>query len=345
MRSSPQKDSNTPPGSSSRTKSRTSIHGVLHHRSPKETVQSYQRPLSNSSVHTTTAVIHEGLFGFSEQGPLPPVTSDISNTRPSLIFDDKSLISLEKRSRNQSQSTVRSTESNGSSTATSTQRHEFCSPTPPCLEDSDEAKSYKKSSTLRSSRATAPTLITDPGPSPIYVVPPSDASDSQRLSKMFSKARKPSTVGTPFIQEYPNLPLPPDSHESSKASGSRDRDSSVSYHKSRNVLYKPSPRLRRSFVFTARTTIHEAESDPFSMPPPTSQPKFISSFRPPFNKETTTSSVAPSPRRRPRANTVILNDLVADPVVSKFVDDDFVLTVSTSVCGSPCQSARNFSLL
>ena len=89
-------ESNTPSGSSTRT----SIDGVLHHRSSKETTQSY---LSNSSVHTTTAVVREDLFGVSEQGPVS------SNTRLSLILDDKSLHSLEKLSfkfGNQSQSTV-----------------------------------------------------------------------------------------------------------------------------------------------------------------------------------------------------------------------------------------------
>ena len=99
MISSSQKEtyqSNTPSGSSSRT----SIDGVLHHRSSKGTIQSY---LSNSSVHTTTAAIHEDLFGVSEQGPVS------SNIRLSLILDDKSLHSLEKLSfgiRNQSQSTI-----------------------------------------------------------------------------------------------------------------------------------------------------------------------------------------------------------------------------------------------
>ena len=101
MTSSSQKEtyeSNTPSASSSCT----SVDGVFHHRSSK-TIQSYQGFLSNSSVHTTTAVFHEDLFGVSEQDP------DSSNIPFSLISDDKSLHYLEKRSfgtRNQSQSTV-----------------------------------------------------------------------------------------------------------------------------------------------------------------------------------------------------------------------------------------------
>ena len=119
MRSSSQKetyDSDTPSGSSRRTKSRSSIDGVLHlvfrhDRSSKEIIQSYQGFLSNSSVHTTTAAIHEDLLGVSEQDPFPPISSVPSNTRHSIISDDKSLYSLEKRAfgspnRNQSPSTV-----------------------------------------------------------------------------------------------------------------------------------------------------------------------------------------------------------------------------------------------
>lgn len=113
MRSSSKKetsDSNTPSGPSRR--SRTSINGVLHHRTSKATIQSYQGSISNSSVHTTTAVIYEDRFGFSEQGAPPSVFHhfpDSYNGQVSYISDDKSIHSFEKQdfgTRNQSQSTV-----------------------------------------------------------------------------------------------------------------------------------------------------------------------------------------------------------------------------------------------
>ena len=82
MKSSSQKetyDSDTPSGSSRRTKSRSSIDGVLHlvfhhDRSSKEIIQSYRGFLSNSSVYTTRAAIHEDLLGVSEQDPFPPLS-------------------------------------------------------------------------------------------------------------------------------------------------------------------------------------------------------------------------------------------------------------------------------
>jgi hypothetical protein len=57
-----------PPSSSS---SRTSMNGVLHHRSSKATIQSHQESISNFSVHTSTAAIYKDLDNPSEQGPHP----------------------------------------------------------------------------------------------------------------------------------------------------------------------------------------------------------------------------------------------------------------------------------
>lgn len=201
-------DSDTPSSSSSRT----SIDGfVLHYRSSKETIQTYQGSISNSSAHTNTAVIHEDLFGFSEQGPLPSVShhsSDLTNTRLSLIGDGKSLYSLEKQtsgSRNQSQSTVCTIpepESNGGATATSTQGHEFRSLNRSSVEDEDESF---HPSTARYSRDIASTLTTDLCPSSIYAVPhspPLDDGDSQPLATG-------TTPGRPF---RPNIGILNDLH-------------------------------------------------------------------------------------------------------------------------------------
>ena len=160
------------------------------------------------------------------------------------------------------------------------------------------------------------------------------APSSRRASKITVEYHKPSRQS---IQEYQELlsnvnihaaaaasykdpfvptrqaPPPPSSHNSSKSSSrSRDRDSSVSHHKSRNSLHKQPPRSRGRSVSTAPTTIHEADSDPFSTAPSTPQQEF-SSFTLPSTREMATSSVPPTPPRPSRANTVNLTDLYPDP--------------------------------
>ena len=160
------------------------------------------------------------------------------------------------------------------------------------------------------------------------------APSSRRASKITVEYHKPSRQS---IQEYQELlsnvnlhaaaaasykdpfvpsrqaPPPPSSHNASKPSSrSRDRDSSVSHHKSRNSLHKPPPRSRGRSVSTAPTTIHEADSDPFSTAPSTPQQEF-SSFSLPSTRDMTTSSMPPTPQRPSRANTVNLTDLYTDP--------------------------------
>ena len=160
------------------------------------------------------------------------------------------------------------------------------------------------------------------------------APSSRRASKITVEYHKPSRQS---IQEYQELlsnvnihaaaaasykdpfvptrqaPLPPSSHNSSKSSSrSRDRDSSVSHHKSRNSLHKQPPRSRGRSVSTAPTTIHEADSDPFSTAPSTPQQEFSSFILPP-TREMATSSVPPTPPRPSRANTANLTDLYSDP--------------------------------
>ena len=169
-----------------------------------------------------------------------------------------------------------------------------------------------------------------------YDSPSPSAPSSRRASKITVEYHKPSRQS---IQEYQQLltnvnqhaaeaakykdpfvptrqaPPPPSSHNASKPSKSRDRDSSasVSHHKSRNSLHKqPPPRSRGRSVSTAPTTIHEAESDPFSTAPSTPQQEF-SSFTLPPTKEMATSSVPPTPPRPSRANTVNLTDFYTDP--------------------------------
>ena len=160
------------------------------------------------------------------------------------------------------------------------------------------------------------------------------APSSRRASKITVEYHKPSRQS---IQEYQELlsnvnlhaaaaasykdpfvpsrqaPPPPSSHSASKPSSrSRDRDSSVSHHKSRNSLHKQPTRSRGRSVSTAPTTIHEADSDPFSTAPSTPQQEF-SSFTLPSTREMATSSVPPTPPRPSRANTVNLTDLYTDP--------------------------------
>jgi hypothetical protein len=165
-------DSNTPSGSSSRT----SANRVPHKRSSKATIQSHEESISNFSVRTATPAIHKDVLGLSGQGPLPPdsnYSSHTSSGRAPSISDCKSFESLQKPTfgfRNQSVSTIREPESNHSSTATSTSKQKFRSLNLPSLEN--EADSSLPS-TRDFSRAIAPTLITDPSPSPVHAVPPS----------------------------------------------------------------------------------------------------------------------------------------------------------------------------
>jgi hypothetical protein len=72
-------DPHTPSDSSSRT----SISGVLYHKSSKETIQSPHGSISNSSDHTSASkdTIPKDVFGLSEQGPFP-VVSRHSRTHP-----------------------------------------------------------------------------------------------------------------------------------------------------------------------------------------------------------------------------------------------------------------------
>ena len=204
MRLSPQKetyDSYTPSGPSSR---------VLYHESSKETIQSHQGSISNSSFHTATAAIDKEPLDLSEQGSFPPVSYhslDSTGGRVPPISDYKSFHSHQKQTfgfRNQSLSTVcatRELESNRSSTATSPPKEKFRSLglSLPSLKDGAESS---LPSTPRRSRAVALTVITDLIPSPIpslvYAVspsPPSDNGDSLPLATV-----KISTPDTPSIR-------------------------------------------------------------------------------------------------------------------------------------------------
>ena len=221
--------------------SRTSVNGVLLvHRSSKETIQSYQGSISNSTFHTnyvTTAAIDEDLAGLSRQGPLPLVPNHPSNS-PSgrvSISDNKSFHSLEKMSselRNQSLSTVctiREYESNHNSTMSSIPMWNFCSPSLSYLQD--EAESFLPS-TPSYSRAIAPTLISDPGSSriPVYVDSPTfplDDDDSQPLANM-----EICTTDTPSIGPASFLPRPTERMGTS----SRSRSSMVSIKNKKGIL-------------------------------------------------------------------------------------------------------------
>jgi p21-activated kinase 1 len=189
------------------------MNGVLHHRSSKETIQSHQESISNFStsfsVHTATAAIHKELFHHSGQGPLPSSESshhpsESSNGRDPTISDHKSFQSLQKPTfglRNQSVSTVstiRGPESNRSSAPTSTPRQSFRPPSLPSLEDADESS---LPSTPRSSWGIAPTLVTDPRPSPSTVssVSSSPTSDDHLLrptDRMGATSRSCSGIAT-----------------------------------------------------------------------------------------------------------------------------------------------------
>jgi hypothetical protein len=146
-------DSNTPSNASSHT---STIGNAPYRSSSRETIQSYQESISNSSVHTTsTASTHGDLFGHSGQGP----------DRDFPIPDHKSSHSLEKRTfglRNQSLSTVctiREPESDRGSIETSTPEQELRSLSLPSLEN--EAVSSLPSTP----HSSAQIPVTDPSPS------------------------------------------------------------------------------------------------------------------------------------------------------------------------------------
>jgi p21-activated kinase 1 len=219
MRLSPQKetyDSYTPSGPSSRT----SISRVLYHEPSKETIQSHQGSISNSSFHTATASIDKDPLDLSGQSSFPPVSYhflDSTGGRDPPISDHKSFHSHQKQTfglRNQSLSTVcttRELESYRSSTATSTPKEKFRSLGLSLPSLKDEAVSSLPS-TPRPSRAIALTVITDlisrPVPSPVYAVspsPPSDDGDSLSLATV-----KISTPDTPSIRSASFLSRPID---------------------------------------------------------------------------------------------------------------------------------------
>jgi len=157
------------------------------------------------------------------------------------------------------------------------------------------------------------------------------ASSTRRASKVTVEYHKPSRQS---IREYEELisnvnihaaaaanykdpfvpsrqaPPPPTLQHASKPS--RGQDPSVSHHKSRSSLHKPSHHSRRRSVATAPTTIHEVESDPFSTAPSSPQQEY-GSFIFPTTKDMAASSIPPTPPRPSRANTVNLNDIYTDP--------------------------------
>src|SRR6266849_3844405 len=124
-------DSYTPSVSSRRT----SRNGALYRISSKETIQSYNGSISNSSVHTTsTAATRKDLFDYPERGP-----GGVAS-----ISHRKSFHSLEKptfRFRNQSQSTVGTIRQAGSarSSTTISISEEIRSLNIPSSEDEDES--------------------------------------------------------------------------------------------------------------------------------------------------------------------------------------------------------------
>ncbi|KAH9990611.1 kinase-like domain-containing protein [Russula vinacea] len=182
----------------------------------------------------------------------------------------------------------------------------------------------------------------------------------QLLTNVNQHAAEAAKYKDPFVPTR-QAPPPPSSHNASKPSKSRDRDSSasVSHHKSRNSLHKqPPPRSRGRSVSTAPTTIHEAESDPFSTAPSTPQQEF-SSFTLPPTKEMATSSVPPTPPRPSRANTVNLTDFYTDPnsnpvhstapstlldgLPGEAYDSQSYITAGSSTAYAPTAAAAPFS--
>ena len=145
--------------------------------------------------------------------------------------------------------------------------------------------------------------------------PPPPASSTRRASPITVEYHKPSKQSIREYQEpLPDVKLhsalganykdpfvpsrqahPPTitRHASKSSSG---QDPSVSHHKSRSSLHKPSHHSRRRSVVAAPTTIHEVESDPLST-----------------TKDMAASSIFPTPPRPSRANTVNLNDLYTNP--------------------------------
>jgi p21-activated kinase 1 len=207
-------------------------------------------------------------------------------------------------------------------------------------------------------------------------------SSSRRASKITVEYHKPSRQS---IQEYQDLlsnvnvhaaaaanykdpfvpsrqaPPPPSSHSHHAPKPSRGQDTSVSHHKSRSSLHKPSHHSRRRSVTTAPTTIHEVDSDPFSTAPSTPIQEYSSFALPlPSTKDMATSSVPPTPPRPSRANTANLTDLYADPnpphlhgtvptphsdhfPVDPYGDSQTLMTAASSTVYSPSVAVTSFS--
>jgi hypothetical protein len=158
---------------------RSSIYGVLHDVSARESVQSQEGSISNFSVHSTT---DKDLYDLSGQGEfLPPVLhyslNSSSGQDPSV--SDYKYLSYQKPTsgfRNQCLSvcTTCEPESNRGSTAT-------FAPSLLSLEDEAETAESSPPSTPHTSRAIA----SSPSPTPVYADPPLPSlgeGDSQTLA-------------------------------------------------------------------------------------------------------------------------------------------------------------------
>jgi p21-activated kinase 1 len=132
------------------------------------------------------------------------------------------------------------------------------------------------------------------------------------LSNVNVHAAAAANYKDPFVPSRQAPPPPSPNHASKPSRGQEPSLTSVSHHKSRSSIHKPSHHSRRRSVTTAPTTIHEAESDPFSTAPSTPLEEY-SSFVFPTSKDMAASSVPPTPPRPSRANTANLTDLYADP--------------------------------
>ena len=180
--------------------SRTSITGLggtllLDYRWSEESIQPDRQSISNSSVHTTSAVGYKDQFDLLGQGLLPP-----SSNQNSSVLDLKYCDSLEKSSfcvRNETRSSISTFlrgEPDPCSTTTpssSTQKLESSSlrlQVPP-VED-DAASQSSPPWTLRASQASTLSLIKDP------------ISQRQQDKAAASVERTPDT--TPFPREDMN---------------------------------------------------------------------------------------------------------------------------------------------
>jgi p21-activated kinase 1 len=157
----------------SRSSSRTPTNETRYHMSSRQSIQSDQGSISNSSGHNNVSVDDNDSLRLSREGLTPRVSRNFSvsassdRDSDSSDSDHKSSSKSASRHRNQSQSTIRTTLGAGSDTLSTTASstlplHKFG----PLSASSVQGSVPSSLRSPRLSLASTPSLATDPSPSP-----------------------------------------------------------------------------------------------------------------------------------------------------------------------------------